>query len=94
MIAVAIKYEAYTRLGEKVTGVLETDSEETAYGILTGEELVPYRLRPVRRRRSVVQLLPALFKPKAQDLIDFTRQLASLLNSGIPLRRALVVQRD
>ena len=94
MIAVAIKYEAYTRLGEKVTGVLETDSEETAYGILTGEELVPYRLRPVRRRRSVVQLVPALFKPKAQDLIDFTRQLASLLNSGIPLRRALVVQRD
>ena len=80
-------------MGEKVTGVLETDSEETAYGILTGEELVPYRLRPVRSS-SVVQLVPALFKPKAQDLIDFTRQLASLLNSGIPLRRALVVQRD
>jgi len=30
----AIKYEAYTRTGEKVEGVLDTDSEEAAYGML------------------------------------------------------------
>ena len=87
----AIKYEAYTRLGEKVQGVLETDSEEDAYGILEKDELIPYRLRPVRTRRSLVQLAPGLFKPKPQDVIGFTRQLAALLNSGIPLRRALLV---
>ena len=89
----AIKYEAYTRLGEKVQGVLETDSEEDAYGILEKDELIPYRLRPVRTRRSLVQLAPGLFKPK-QDVIGFTRQLAALLNSGIPLRRALLVQQE
>ena len=90
----AIKYEAYTRLGEKVQGVLETDSEEDAYGILEKDELIPYRLRPVRTRRSLVQLAPGLFKPKPQDVIGFTRQLAALLNSGIPLRRALLVQQE
>ena len=90
----AIKYEAYTRQGEKVKGVLETDSEEDAYGMLEREELVPYRLRPVRPRRSLVRMMPGLFKPKLQEIIDFTRQLASLLDSGIPLRRALIVQRD
>ena len=90
----SIKYEAYTRLGEKVKGVLQTDSEEAAYDMLEGEELIPYRLRSVRPRRSLVQLMPGLFRPKPQDIIDFTRQLGSLLNSGIPLRRALGVQQE
>ena len=90
----AIKYEAYTRLGEKVKGVLQTDSEDDAYTILEREELVPYRLRPVRPRPTAVQLAPWLFKPKIQEVIDFTRQLASLLNSGITFRRALLVLRE
>ena len=90
----AIKYEAYTRAGEKVRGVLSTDSETDAYEMLERDELIPYRLRPVKARSSLVQLAPGLFKPKTQDIIDFTRQLASLLSSGIALRRALVAQRD
>ena len=91
----AIKYEAYTRQGEKVQGVLETDSEEDAYGQLAREQLVPYRLRPVRPRPSLVRLAPGLFPPPTpQDVIDFTKQMQSLLSSGIPLRRALIVQRD
>ena len=90
----AIKYEAYTRQGQKVKGILQTDSEEDAYGMLEEDELVPYRLRLVTPRRSLVQLMPGLFKPKPQEIIDFTRQLSTLLDSGIPLRRALAVQRD
>ena len=90
----AIKYEAYTRGGEKVTGVLDTDSEDTAYTMLEEEELTPYKLRQVRPLPSLVQLAPWLFKPKPQEIIDFTRQLSSLLDSGIPIRRALMVQRD
>ena len=90
----AIKYEAYTWSGEKVTGVLDTYSEEDAYEMLRQEELVPYRLRPVRPRRSLVQLMPWLFPAKPQDILDFTNQLASLLKSGIPLRRALTVQSE
>jgi len=90
----AIKYEAYTKLGQKVKGVLQTDSEEDAYGQLEREELIPYRLRPVRTRKTLTQLAPGLFRPKQQDVIDFTRQMAALLNAGIPLRRALIAQRD
>ena len=90
----AIKYEAYTRLGEKVTGVLDTDSEEAAYNLLEQDDLIPYRVRPVRQSRSLAQVMPSLFQPRSGDVVDFIRQLASLLNSGIPLRRALTVQRD
>ena len=41
-----------------------------------------------------MQLAPGLFKPKPQEVIDFSRQLASLLNSGISLTRGLAAQRD
>ncbi len=88
----AIKYEAYTRLGEKVVGVLHTDSEETAYDLLEQEDLIPYRLRPAGSGLSLYRMFPTVFSPSAQDIIDFTRQLAALLNSGIPLIRCLMAQ--
>ena len=88
----AIKYEAYTRLGEKVVGVLHTDSEEAAYGLLEQEDLIPYRLRPAGGGLSLYRMFPTVFNPSAQDIIDFTRQLAALLNSGIPLVRCLMAQ--
>ena len=90
----SIKYEAYTRLGERVEGVLQTDSETDAYGILEQEDLIPYRLRPVRKGLSLTRLFPTVFKPSSQDIIDFTRQLAALLNAGIPLRRSLTAQHE
>ena len=90
----SIKYEAYTRLGEKVVGVLHTDSEEAAYEILEQEDLIPYRLRPARSGLSLPRMFPTLFNPSSQDIIDFTRQLAALLSSGIPLMRCLMAQRD
>ena len=89
----AIKYEAYTRLGEKVVGVLHTDDEEAAYDILEQEDLIPYRIRPAQSGFSVVRMFPTVFNPSSQDIIDFTRQLAALLSSGIPLVRCLTAQR-
>ncbi|MCH7801384.1 MAG: hypothetical protein IIC24_07545, partial [Chloroflexi bacterium] len=83
----AIRYEAYTWSGDKVKGVLDADTEEAAYELLAQEELIPYKLKPVKPRRSLVQIVPSLFQPKPQDIIDFTRQVNSLLSSGIPLRR-------
>ena len=90
----AIKYEAYTRLGEKVVGVLHTDSEDAVYGILESEDLIPYRIRPVRRGGRIFRLFPTFLGPSSQDVIDFTRQLAALLNAGISLRRSLGAQKD
>ena len=90
----SIKYEAYTWSGKKVKGVVDTDSEEAAYELLQRDELIPYRLLPVRPRPSVVQLALSLFRPKSQHVVDFTREVSSLLRSGIALPRALTAQRD
>ena len=67
----SIKYEAYTWSGQKVKGVLEIDSEEAAYELLEQDQLIPYRLRPVHRRRSLAQIAPRLFQPKPQEIVNF-----------------------
>ena len=90
----SIKYEAYTRLGEKVVGVLHTDSEDAAYEILEQEDLIPFRLRPAQSGFNIARMFPTIFNPSSQDIIDFTRQLSALLSSGIPLMRCLMAQRD
>lgn len=90
----ALRYVAYNQLGSRVEGVLDTDSEQSAYASLQQEGLIPYRLSRIRRRKSYVEYAPSLFKPGPQDLIDFTRGLATLLKSGIALRESLVALRD
>lgn len=92
----ALQYRAYNWVGKQVSGVLDTDSEEAAYDMLERDGLIPYRIQPVGggRRWSFRRLIPILFKPKSQELIGYTTELASLLRSGIPLREALVVTRD
>ena len=90
----SIKYEAYTRLGEKVVGVLHTDSEDAAYEILEQEDLIPFRLRPAQSGFNIARMFPTIFNPSSQNIIDFTRQLSALLSSGIPLMRCLMAQRD
>ena len=89
-----IKYIAYTWQGQKVEGVLDVRTEEDARQILQNDQLIPYRLMPVRPRRTLVQMAPSLFQPKPKEIIEFTRGLASLLRSGIPLQQGLSILRD
>ena len=90
----ALKYEALTWSGEKVKGVLDTDSEEVACKMLHEEALIPWRLTPATSRLNLEAVMPRLFPPTTQELIEFTQQTASLITSGIPLVRALAAHRD
>lgn len=89
-----IRYVAYTWQGQRVEGVLPVDREEEALALLERDELIPYRLVPVRPRRSLVQLAPSLFRPQPQELIEFTRGMATLLRAGVPLREGLRIFRE
>lgn len=88
-----VRYIAYTWQGERVEGVLEVDREDEARELLRRDHLIPYRLVRIRPFPSFSRLAPLLFKPKPQELIEFTRGLAALLRSGIPMRQALVISR-
>ena len=89
-----IKYIAYTWQGQKVEGVLDVMTEEDARQLLQDDQLIPYRLMTVRPRRTFVQIAPSLFHPKPKEIIEFTRGLASLLRSGIPLQQGLSILRQ
>lgn len=85
----AMRYVAYNREGERVTGVLPVESRARAEEILWGSGHIIVKLRKIGRRPSLAQLMPTLFGVKPLQVITFTRELASLLYSGIPLLQSL-----
>ncbi len=85
----AIRYVAYNESGEKVSGLLATDSESAAEKILWKSNLTIISLQNIRPRPSRYELFPSLFKVKTKDLVSFVRELAFLLESGITLLPAL-----
>ena len=88
-----IRYKAYTQNGKKVSGILDAESEKTAYNILEEKQLLPYHLEAIENQTFKFST-GISFKVKTQDLITFTKQLSSLLNAGIPLRKALSIQEE
>ena len=66
----------------------------TSFFCWSGTNSSRTKVKEVVPRRSVAEVFPGLFKPKPRDLVDFSRQLASLLKSGVPLRRALLTLKD
>lgn len=87
----AINYVAYDKSGDRVAGTLEAESPQRAHEILWESGLVVLSLKKQRKLPSLAELMPTLFRVKPQDLINFSRELASLLGSGIALRPALRV---
>lgn len=71
-----VKYVAYTWQGHKVEGFLDVDQEDEAREMLQRDNLIPYSLSQVRQRRSLVQIMPALFPPSPKELIEFSRGMS------------------
>lgn len=86
----AYQFKAYTRDKRVVEGTIEAASESMAEEALyrAGYQRV-LGLKQMRPGLSWEQLLPTLFKIKNQDVIDFSRQLATLIESGITILTAL-----
>jgi type IV pilus assembly protein PilC len=83
-------YRAYTLDKRTVRGTLNATSESTAEEALyrAGYHRV-LSLKEVPSALSLERLLPTLFGVKNQDVIDFSRQLATLIESGVNIVTAL-----
>lgn len=88
------KYVAYDSAGEITTGVVDADSPDTAEEILWQSELTVGKLTRVGRKVTLDEILPTIFGVKRQDVVNLSRDLASLIASGIPLLAALRMLRD
>jgi len=80
-----IQYVAYNQAGDRVTGLLGVESHQRAREILWERDLIIVALKRRRQLLSWAKLLPTIFGVKPLDVIVFTRELASLLESGIAL---------
>ncbi len=86
----AYQYEAYTLDKKIVRGTIDASSESMAEGILyrSGYSHV-LKLREVHPSSILERWLPSFFGVKTQDVIEFSRQLATLVESGMPIITAL-----
>lgn len=82
-------YVAYSADKKIVKGTLNAIGENSAAEALERAGYRVLSLKQVRPSPSLEQLLPTLFGIKSRDMIAMSRQLATLIGSGIPLTTAL-----
>ena len=83
------QYEAFDKNGQRQTGVIVSPNETAAEDALWQQGLTITRLSPANPRVSMRTLFPSFFGVKRQDLIIFSRQLATLIGSGIGILTGL-----
>ncbi len=83
------RYIAFDREGRRVEGWLDVPDEDAAERALWERGLTVAQLTPARRELRLWRLFPTFFGVKRRDLIVFSRQLATLLSSGISILPAL-----
>lgn len=83
-------YQAYTQDKKIIDGMIDATSEVLAEETLyrAGYQYI-LSIKSVGRRQTIASLLPTLFGVKVQDVIDFSRQLASFIESGVALPTVL-----
>lgn len=86
------RYRAATTEGTLVTGVVQADSEANAVDTLWKSGLTIINLQKSINLPPLHTLLPSLLGVKRRDVIQFSRNMSSLLDAGIPILRALEIQ--
>lgn len=72
--------------GEKVKSIVQADSEQSAAKLLKGQGLAPLS---ITIDHSGTGFMSKLQRIKSKDKILFSRQLATLINAGLPLVQSL-----
>ncbi|MFQ5997653.1 MAG: type II secretion system F family protein, partial [Dehalococcoidales bacterium] len=83
------RYIATTRQGTVVKGNIKASSEINAERLLVAKGYIPEHVELAPSMFSLEEAFPTLFRVKTRDVIVFSRQLATLLRSGISLLPAL-----
>lgn len=82
-------YRAYTEGGQRREGQIEAGGSSAAEQALWLQGLKIVRLRPAAPSKTMADYFPSLYQISAADIILFTRQLATFVNAGVPMSRAL-----
>lgn len=88
------RYVAIAPTGEQVRGAIDVANESQAERALWDANYRVVSIRLERKLPSLESLIPSLFAVKKRVLITFSRQLATLLESGVPVMRSLELLED
>lgn len=83
------KYQARNKTGELQVGFVEGPTKEAAASILTSHELFVLSLESSEKKNPFQSIFGFLNRVRIKDLMVFTRQLATMLESEMPLNSAL-----
>ncbi|SFR43989.1 general secretion pathway protein F [Marinobacter daqiaonensis] len=85
----AFDYKALDRRGKQAQGVLEADSARAVRQQLREKGMAPLSVEPAREKQARGASFSRRGSLSAADLALVTRQLATLIQSGIPIEQAL-----
>lgn len=86
----AFEYQALDQRGRSKKGILEADSERHARQLLREQKLLPTAVQASHRQTgNKATKTQGGRKPGHRELALFTRQLATLIQSGIPVEESL-----
>ncbi len=88
-------YKALDSSGNHKTGTVEATNETTARSTLSRLSLKPISVSKVGGKGAdIMAFLNKGGKVKSKDLVIFTRQLATMINAGVPLVRSLATMQE
>jgi type IV pilus assembly protein PilC len=87
-----LRYKAISQDGKKIRGFVEASQEKDAAFYLRQRNLIPVEIKE-DKQADIMRKLP-IGRVKGKDLVLFTRQLSSMLTSGLTLIKALQILKD
>lgn len=88
-----LRYKATTSDGKIVQGVMEANDANEAAKFLRKKDLFPIQIKN-KDDDLVKKFLPFINSISSSDIILFTRQLSSMLSSGLTLLKSLQIFKD
>ncbi len=84
-------YKAVTGKGDSIDGIIEARDPNEVAAYLRSKELIPIKI--IKKEKSkLTSFLPFVNeKISSKDMVNFTRQLSSMLTSGLTLLRSLEI---
>ncbi len=84
-------YKGRTAHGNAVENIMEAASEDAVASQLINSGITPVEIAIVKEQQKPVSLkrMLGLGKPKTEELILFSKQMATLFKAGIPITRAM-----
>ena len=86
-------YRAVTQDGKTIRGIIDAKDEKEAAFYLRQHKLVPIKIMK-SDQSSLTKFLQLFQKPTGRELVFFTRQLSSMLASGLTLMQALEILKN